>query len=68
MGAQITAWWGQLWPNLLASVLWGAPGFTIHHVLTRRHVTAETDRQTEQLKAHIDAAAAGAAPGKDGPA
>lgn len=29
--------WGQVWPNLLANGLWGAPAFVVHHVLMRRH-------------------------------
>lgn len=54
MTGHIAAWWSQLWPNLLASVLWAAPGFTINHILLRRHHTRAIDAQTTQLKAHID--------------
>jgi hypothetical protein len=46
---------GGVWPNLLASVMWGAPAFVTHHVLIRRHQARTTARQTEQLKDHIDA-------------
>lgn len=50
---------GGVWSNLIASVMWGAPAFVMHHVLIRRHhertVRDESARQTEQLKDHIDA-------------
>lgn len=53
MGA-LSSWWASVGPNLEASVMWALPGFVVHHVLTRRHITRETDRQTEDIKAHID--------------
>lgn len=46
--------WGPVWPNLVASVVWAVPGFTVHHVLMRRHTTREIDRQTAELKTHMD--------------
>lgn len=46
--------WSPVWPNLVASVLWAAPAFVAHHVLMRRHTTREIDRQTAELKTHID--------------
>lgn len=46
--------WGPVWPNLVASVLWAAPAFTVHHRLMRRHTTREIDRQTAEIKAHMD--------------
>jgi hypothetical protein len=48
--------WGPVWPNLVASVLWAAPAFTAHHVLMRRHTTREIDRQTVEIKAHLEGA------------
>lgn len=39
MGALLAGWWAAIWPNLAASVIWGAPAFTTHHVLMRRHIT-----------------------------
>lgn len=46
---------GGVWANLVASVL----GFTVHHVLMRRHHANTTARQTKELKAHIDTAIGG---------
>lgn len=54
MIAALHSWWSQVGPNLEASLLWAAPGFVLHHALTRRHITRETNRQTEELKTHID--------------
>jgi len=56
VSAHIAAWWTQLWPNLIASLLWAAPGFTVHHLLMRRHVSTETAKQTKAITARIDAA------------
>lgn len=28
-----------VYPNLVASLLWAVPGFTVHHVLLKRHIT-----------------------------
>lgn len=53
---------GGVWSNLLASLLWGAPAFITHHVLMRRHQTRTAQKQTEQLKAHIDTAIGGPQP------
>jgi len=36
--------WSQVWPNLLASLLWAVPGFTVHHLLLVRHITRRTAR------------------------
>lgn len=30
--------WGQVWPNLVASVIWATPAFITHHLLVRRHL------------------------------
>ena len=46
---------GGVWSNLLASLMWTGPAFVTHHVLIRRHHARTTARQTEQIKAHIDA-------------
>lgn len=54
--------WGPIWPNLIASVLWAVPGFTVHHVLMRRHTTRALDAQTVELKAHATALYATGAP------
>lgn len=65
---QFVTWWTQLWPNIVADLLWALPGFTINHILLRRHHTTvvhqETARQTKELKAHIDAKIGGS---PDGP-
>ncbi len=57
---------GGVWSNLLASLIWVAPTFLTHHTLMRRHQTktiqVETAKQTEQLKAHIDAKIGGSQP------
>ncbi len=45
----LVGWWGQVWPNLAASVIWATPAFITHHVLLRRHA----DRRHEDLKNHI---------------
>ena len=45
---------GGVWSNVAASLLWAVPGFTAHHVLMRRHTTREIDRQTAEIKAHMD--------------
>jgi len=29
----------SVWPNIVASVLWGAPAFITHHKLMKRHIT-----------------------------
>jgi hypothetical protein len=59
----VTAWqaffsWpsGGVWGNLLASLLWAPAAFGVHHAAMRRHHTRVTAQQTEELKAHIDAA------------
>lgn len=52
----LATWWSAIAPNLEASLLWGVPGFVTHHLLTRRHVTREADRQTRAITAHIDEA------------
>lgn len=44
---------GGVWSNLLASLLWGAPAFAAHHIAMRRHVTRQTQAQTEELKEHV---------------
>jgi hypothetical protein len=64
----VTAWsaffsWpnGGVWSNLIAALLWSplaAAGLTVHHVLMRRHHTREVNRQTRELKAHMDRVAA----------
>jgi hypothetical protein len=57
---------GGVWSNLAAAVLWATPAFTVHHRLMRRHqsttVRVETAKQTEELKAHIDARMEGRQP------
>lgn len=63
----IATWWSQISPNLQASILWAAPTFLAHHLSMRRHVSNETTKQTEQLKAHIDQQLATPAP-KEPPA
>jgi len=50
----IAAWWSGISPNLQSNIIWGLPAFTVHHVLTRRHVTTETDKQTRAITDHID--------------
>ena len=30
-------WWGQVWPNLAANVLW-VPLAAVHHVQMKRHI------------------------------
>jgi len=61
----MTAWsvffsWpsGGVWGNLLASLLWAPAAFGAHHVAIRRHTTREIDRQTVEIKAHMDKAGA----------
>ena len=27
-----------VWPNLVASLIWATPAFTIHHVLMKKHI------------------------------
>lgn len=44
---------GQVWPNLLSSLVGLAPGFVVSHLLLRRHHAKKTDQQTAELKAHI---------------
>lgn len=39
--------WSPIWPNLIASVIWATPAFTIHHVLLRRHITAQLAKQRQ---------------------
>lgn len=29
----------EVWPNLVANVVWGAPAFVTSHLLLRRHIT-----------------------------
>ncbi len=60
-GARVSVWrsffdWpsGGVWSNLLASLMWAAPAFTTHHVLMRRHTSREIDRQTQEIKAHME--------------
>lgn len=48
---------GGVWSNLAASALWAPAAFTVHHVLMRRHTTRQIDRQTAEIKAHMDRAA-----------
>lgn len=62
MTAQIAQWWTALWPNLVASALWALPGFTINHLLLRRHHQRTADQQTQQIKDHIDARIEGRQP------
>ncbi|MDB5911100.1 MAG: hypothetical protein JWP34_5217 [Massilia sp.] len=42
--------WAAVWPNLLASALWGAPAFTVHHVLMRRHVDRQHQRLSDRVR------------------
>lgn len=37
-------WYLELWPNLAASVIWGAPAFTTHHLLIKRHITKQHEK------------------------
>lgn len=46
--------WGPIWPNLVASLVWAPAAFAAHHVGMRRHTTREIQRQTAELKAHMD--------------
>lgn len=50
---------GGVWSNIVAAAIWAVPGFTAHHVLIRRHHTRTTQKQTQELKAHIDKAIGG---------
>ncbi|NUS29181.1 MAG: hypothetical protein HOV92_33885 [Streptomyces sp.] len=36
--AWLLAAWSQVWPNLVASVIWATPTFVTHHLLVRRHL------------------------------
>lgn len=36
--------WAQLYPNLLADVIYATPAFVVHHVLIRRHITNEHEK------------------------
>ena len=37
----------EVWPNIVASVLWSTPAFITSHLLLRRHIT-QTAQQTPQ--------------------
>ena len=43
MGRWLSAEWHWYWtsvfPNLVASLIWGLPAFVTHHVLIKRHIT-----------------------------
>lgn len=39
MSAWLLGAWGQVWPNLAASVIWATPMFVTHHLLLRRHLS-----------------------------
>jgi hypothetical protein len=36
----------EVWPNLLASVIWATPAFIINHLLLRKHITRTAATQT----------------------
>lgn len=40
----LAAWWSQLWPNLAADVLLGAPAFVHLHLRLNRHHAELTRR------------------------
>lgn len=54
MTHSIASWWSQISPNLQASILWAAPTFLAHHLSMRRHVSNQTAKQTQEIKAHLD--------------
>jgi len=58
LAAGLSAWllffyWGALWPNLAASVIWGTPALSMHHVAIRRR----QDRQHAELAGRAEAQA-----------
>lgn len=40
----LVRWWGLIWPNLAASILWTWPVLAWHHWRIRRHITTAVDR------------------------
>lgn len=46
----LAGWWGQVWPNLAASVLWAVPGLLWHHRALKRHVDKSLAEQDTRLR------------------
>lgn len=40
----------EVWPNIVASVIWATPAFTINHVLLRRHITRTAQHSPQATK------------------
>lgn len=45
-------WWAAIWPNLAASVIWGTPALTAHHVAIRRRQDRHHREQVGRAEAH----------------
>lgn len=51
-GCRVTGllkFWGEVWPNLAANILW-VPLVGVHHLLIKRHITRldQRNRRTEE--------------------
>lgn len=49
------AWpgWAQVYPNILASIIWATPAFLTHHLLLRRHHRRLLDQHAAQTRAAL---------------
>jgi hypothetical protein len=50
--------WSAIWPNLAASIIWGTPALTAHHVAIRRRQDRHHREQVGRDEAHAHQLAA----------
>ena len=50
--------WSAIWPNLAASIIWGTPALTAHHVAIRRRQDRHHREQVGRDEAHAQQLAA----------
>lgn len=53
--------WSSIWPNLAASVIWGTPALSAHHVAIRRRQDRHHREQVGRAEAQAEQLAAVAA-------
>jgi hypothetical protein len=49
MGAWLWSAWLQIWPNLVASVIWATPAFLLHHRQVVKRLNEHHQHLTEML-------------------
>jgi hypothetical protein len=59
LAAGLSSWllvfyWGALWPNLAASVIWGTPALSMHHVAIRRRQDRQHAEQVGRQEAQAE--------------